>query len=322
MNKFRPLPLLGNPHLQTIFANFLRLPVHVPSQTHFLTLPDGDQLALHDTRPKNWRQGMPTVAVAHGLGGDYRSSYMVRLARAFTALDWRTVRIDLRGAGAGRGRARRLYNAGSSGDLALVVEWLQRLEPASPLALVGMSLGGNIVMKLAGEVGPEAFPKLRAVAAISAPLDLARCSQLLEKLPRYDAFYVRHLRKLVALHEASWPAAERSTFPKTMTLRQFDDLYTAPRGGYVDAADYYRNVSSCHRIPNIGRPTLLLTARDDPFISCETYEELPDLPWINVNIEPQGGHLGFLGWDGNGGVRWGEQFLVSWLAEQFGMRDG
>jgi uncharacterized protein len=103
------------------------------------------------------------------------------------------------------------------------------------------------------------------------------------------------------------------TFPRDPTLRQFDDLYTAPRGGFADALDYYRRSSSCPLIPRIELPTLLMTARDDPFIAVKPFQELPAKDNVEVRIEERGGHLGFLGRDGQGGVRWAEPQLANWI---------
>jgi predicted alpha/beta-fold hydrolase len=102
-------------------------------------------------------------------------------------------------------------------------------------------------------------------------------------------------------------------FPKPLTLRMFDEVYTAPRSGFVGALDYYRRASSLPFIPRIGVPTLILTARDDPFIAVEPFETLAGLPNVEVRIMDRGGHLGFLGWDGAGGIRWAERRIVEWV---------
>jgi hypothetical protein len=102
-------------------------------------------------------------------------------------------------------------------------------------------------------------------------------------------------------------------FPRGLTLRGFDDLYTAPRWGYADAVDYYRQASSLPLLGKVRVPALLLTARDDPFIAVEPFEALQGSAHIDVHIAPCGGHLGFLGLDGRGGIRWAESKLIDWL---------
>jgi predicted alpha/beta-fold hydrolase len=224
------------------------------------------------------------------------------------------MRMDLRGAGAGVRLARRFYNAACSGDVGAVVANLIEAYPGSPIAVVGFSLGGNIVLKYAGE--STLPPAVRAVAAIAPPLDLVRCSELISRYRFYDSFYVRHLTTQVAEHERRHPDVPRVVFPRRTTLRLFDDLYTAPRWGYADALDYYRRASALPWVPAIRVPAFLLTSRDDPFVAVESFESLPANDALEVHIAAHGGHLGFLGADGDGGIRWAETQLARWLENQ------
>jgi predicted alpha/beta-fold hydrolase len=311
---FRPLPFLGNPHLQTILANLWRgTPVKLASQLHVVPLPDGDALAAHDTAPPSWRTGDPLVLLVHGLGGCHRSAYLQRLTNRFTAHGMRAVRVDLRGAGAGVHLARRVYNAASAGDVRAVAEYFLRQTPKSPVLLVGYSLGGNIVLNLAGNAAVHPLPGLRAVAAVSPPVDLTACSAMLSMLPFYDRYYARNLRLQVERHQAHFPDMPAVSFPRALTMRLFDDLYTAPRGGFANALDYYRRASSLPVIPHIQVPTLILSAHDDPFIAVEPLKKLIGHANLNVHLVRQGGHLGFLGPDGAGGVRWGERRVAEWI---------
>lgn len=318
---FRPLPLLGNPHLQTILGTLLPTKrVSLPTKLQIIDLPDGDQLAVHDTMPSDWQPGDPAVGIVHGLGGCYLSPYMVRLTRHLVPHGMRVLRIDLRGAGAGAGLARTVYNGACSGDVRAVVEWFHRQAPTSPLALVGMSLGGSIILKLAGEAAHHPLPGLALVAAVSAPLDLVDCATLLDRKPIYSRYYVHHRVRQIRANERHFPHLPPAVFPKRMTLRTLDEIHTAPLGGFADATDYYRQASSLPHIPNIQVPTLLLMARDDPFILVENYDALPALPHVQVCIANHGGHLGFLGWDGRGIIRWSEQQIVQWLCTRLTKR--
>ena len=110
-----------------------------------------------------------------------------------------------------------------------------------------------------------------------------------------------------------FPGVPPTAFPRRLTLRQFDDLYTAQRSGFDDAEDYYRRSSSLPLIGKIRIPTFVLTARDDPFIAPEPFEELTPPSHVEVRILEHGGHLGFLGWDGAGGIRWAERRIVDWV---------
>jgi uncharacterized protein len=316
MPPFRPLPLLSNPHVQTVLGNLWRWTRdRLPAQTHVVPLPDGDALAVQDTVPANWRDTEPIAVLVHGLGGCHQSSYMRRLTNRLSAHGLRVVRVDLRGAGAGVKLARRLYNAGCSADIRVVLEQLTRRHPAAPLFLVGFSLGGNIALKLAGELGGETPANLAGVAAVAPPVDLTRCSGLIARLPLYDRFYVRHLVRQVTQQKAHFPELETPVFPRGLTLRQFDDLFTAPRWGFSDALDYYRQSSSLPLLARIEVPCLIVAARDDPFVAAESFDEATPGPRTSIELARHGGHLGFLGGDGQGGVRWAEARVTRWLLD-------
>jgi uncharacterized protein len=314
---FRPLPLLSNPHVQTILGSFLS-GTRGPGRTRkwLVPLPDGDRIVLHETLPRSAGSTEPIALLVHGLGGSHRSPYMTRLTHRLKGVGWRVFCMDLRAAGVGIRFARRFYNAACSHDVQVVTEHLAARFPGRPIAIIGFSLGGNIVLKYVGETARQPLRTLCAVAALAPPIDLLACSALVARYPLYDAFYVNHLTTQVAKHQRYFPDLPRVAFPRRMTLRQFDDLYTAPFGGYADAFDYYRRASAFPLIPAIQLPTFILTARDDPFIAVEPFEALRVEPSVEVHITAHGGHLGFLGSDGAGGIRWAETLLVDWLQKR------
>jgi predicted alpha/beta-fold hydrolase len=315
-NSFRPLPLLGNPHVQTVLANALPgWSLRYPSEERQVALPDGDQLLVHDSAPNDWSEQGRVAILVHGLGGCHRSGYMQRVARLLLGRGMRVVRMDLRGAGGGVGLARKPYHGGCSDDVRAVVEEVQSHCPGSPLTLVGFSLGANIVLKLAGESVDRPVPGLEKVAALAPPIDFENCADLLA-LPRnrfYERYYVRALLRLVRQRQWHFPDDPVPPFPSRLKLRQFDELYTAPRCGFQSATHYYRTVSSLPLVPRILVPTLIVTARDDPFIAVESFESLSVGPHIEIEIAAQGGHLGFLGWDNAGGFRWAEERIAQWV---------
>jgi predicted alpha/beta-fold hydrolase len=314
--EFRPLPLLGNPHVQTLLGHWLTGPALAhPTRPYTLLLPDGDALVLHDTTPTGWRPGGPVAVVLHGLAGSAASGGVQRMAALLLARRLRVVRLDLRGAGKGLPLARRFYHGGCSDDARAALAEVHRWAPASPLLLVGISLGGNIALKLAGEAADDPVPGLTRVAALGPPIDLGRCAALIAE-PRnrlYETFFLRDLTAHARQRQRYFPDLPPLRFPRRLTMRLFDDLYTAPRCGFADALDYYRRGSALPLIPRIQLPTLVLTARDDPFIAVGPFEELKAPPNVAVRILPHGGHLGFLGWDGAGGIRWAERRLAEWL---------
>lgn len=315
---FRPLPLLRNAHLQTLFGNLLPGPsLPVSARVHQVPLPDGDRLMIYDSAPARWQPGQPIAVVVHGLGGSHRSPVVLRMARLLLMHGLRVVRLDLRGAGRGITLARRPYNAGSSADVRAVIETAARWSPDSPIYLLGFSLGGNIVLKLAGEATDAPLPPLARVVSVAPPIDLQRCSALLE-LPHNRFYQNRFLKELLTLarrRQVYFPDLPRVRFPHPLTLRRYDDLYTAPRSGYADAAEYYLRASSLSLISRIGVRTLIVTARDDPFVAVEPFEELVPRENIELRIIDHGGHLGFLGWDGVGGIRWADRRVVEWLLD-------
>lgn len=316
--EFSPLPLLGNPHVQTVLGSVLRVSrLPAPSRIRHVHLPDGDQIVLHDSIPPGWRPGGRITLLLHGLVGSHRSGYLLRLAMQLLPKRVRVVRMDLRGAGRGFALAQRSYHAGCSDDVRAAIADLRRAAPDSPVIVVGFSLGGNVALKLAGESAERPVEGLEAVAAVGPPIDLAACSGLLAQPQNrfYELHFLRDLVRLARRRQRLFPASPAVPFPSLteLTLPQFDELYTAPTWGFADAADYYSRSSSLPLIPRIQVPTLILTARDDPFIAVAPFESLPDMPNLKLQIVPKGGHLGWLGWDGAGGIRWGERQVANWL---------
>jgi predicted alpha/beta-fold hydrolase len=161
-------------------------------------------------------------------------------------------------------------------------------------------------------------PGLEQVVALAPPVDLPKCAALISQ-PRnrlYDQFFVRDLLAQLRQKEFSFPDEPRARFPQPLTLRVFDEVYTAPHCGFNSALDYYRRSSSAPLLPHIPMRTLILTARDDPFIAVEPFEEAKVPNHIEIKIVPHGGHLGFLGRDGAGGLRWAEQYVTEWIASR------
>jgi uncharacterized protein len=313
---FRPLPLLGNAHVQTLLGNLLPVPdLSHPTRERIVELIDGDRLALHDSTPKGWRPGDRIALLVHGLGGSHRSRHLCSLARLLLPRGLRVVRMDLRGSGRGLPLARRAYHGGCSDDLRAAAAAIQAWSPSSPLILIGVSLGGNIVLKLAGETGEYPVPTLERVVALAPPVDLPLCCERLAR-PRcrlYEKHFLRELIQQARRRQRYFPELGPLCFPRQMTIRLFDEVYTAPRSGFADAADYYRRASALPLLPHITVPTLILTARDDPFIAVEPFDRLSLPDHMQVRILHRGGHLGFVGPDGAGGIRWAERRVVDWV---------
>src|SRR5262249_26788436 len=204
---------------------------------------------------------------------------------------------------------------GCSDDVRAVLQTVHGWSPQSPLVLMGFSLGGNIVLKLAGEATERPVPGLARVAAVAPPIDPARWAGLVGQAANrfYELRFLRELLQLLRRRQRLFTDHPRVRFPKPLSLRTYDELYTAPRWGFAGALDYYQRSSSVPLISQIQVPTLILTARDDPFVAVEPFELLTPPQNVEVRIHDHGGHLGFLGWDGAGGIRWAERRVFEWL---------
>lgn len=313
---FRPCPGLGSAHVQTVAAAVLTWSWEPPSHTAWVTLPDGDVLALEVSTPSGWQPHHPTVVLVHGLCGSHRSPYMQRLTWRLSRLGLRTVRMNLRGCGSGIGLARQPYHSGRSADVLAVVEALHAQTPDSPVTLVGFSLGGNLVLKLAGEMGGALPGTVRQVIAVCPPVDLEACAQrLAEPAQRlYDIYFTRQLCIAVRQRHAQFPDLPHACLPTRWSVLAFDTCYTAPHCGFLDASDYYRRSSAAPLLSQIAVPCHILWAADDPLLDVRSVAQRALPPHVQVLCTPAGGHLGFLGWPGQPwGYRAMDGLVIAWI---------
>jgi predicted alpha/beta-fold hydrolase len=229
--------------------------------------------------------------------------------------------MNLRGAGAGFGNARGIYHAGRSEDLRRVVEWMAGRAQGSPIALVGFSLGGSLVLKLAAESAQEPLDGLDCVLVANPPLDLAACCRQMQRpgYRLYDRNFVRSLRTEVGRLHALFPDLGPPALPQVLSLFDFDDRYTAPRNGFAGAEDYYARCSAGPLLSQIAVPGLVVHSEDDPFIPVETVRQVTFPPGLALELIPGGGHLGYLSrtqWAGD--RRWLDARLAAWLAARWG----
>ena len=314
---FRPFPWLTDRHAQTLVASQINFASEPPAVTRLVRLPDGDQIALEVSTPEAWQPEDPTVVLLHGLCGCHLSPYMVRLARKLWRRGLRAVRMNMRGCGSGQGLARQPYHSGRSDDVLAVLADLRQGAPRSSITAIGFSLGGHLVLKLAGELQAAAATYLAQVIAVSPPADLYACVQLLAQPSNrlYERRFVRLLKAAVAARQASFPDLPPVSLPRRLSLYDFDDLYTAPQSGFRDADDYYRQCSSAPLVPHITIPCRILFAADDPVVDTTIFDHVDLSPQVQVLHTTHGGHLGFLGLPGHpGGYRWMDAQLLQWIS--------
>lgn len=270
-----------------------------------LQLPAADADAARDTM-------RPLVVLVHGLGGDETSVYMQATAAYLLGRGHPVLRLDLRGAGPSRERCRFQYHAGKTSDLRGALSSLVAQQPALAargIGLVGYSLGGNLVLKLAGE-GTGELP-VSAVVSVSAPIDLAAASRRF-MAPRnrlYHWHMMRKLRREATVPGAELAAREREAVLGARTLYEFDDRFVAPRAGFASADEYYARCSARGFLGAIELPTLALHALDDPWISARPYLEEKWEGAAKPLLAAGGGHVGFHA-SGPEGVCWHDRCIA------------
>jgi predicted alpha/beta-fold hydrolase len=290
---------------------------------HHVAVSDDDAVVLHDDRPVDWRNGDRAALLLHGLSGCYTSQYMWRIAAKLNDIGIRTFRNDLRGCGAGWSLARLPYHSGRSDDAACALRFIERLCPASPVTLIGFSLGANIVLKLLGELGRGRCGGLDSGVAICPPVDLMACSRNLGRWSNriYDAHFVGNLwqaaRRRSGANGKAVNGARHFRFPsrRPPKLYDFDDVYTAPISGFRSAEHYYRSCSSGQFVPAIRKPTLIIAASDDPMIPARLFDRIDWPPSVHFHLAAGGGHLGFIGRRGvDPDCRWLDWRVVEWIS--------
>lgn len=314
MTEFKPLPLLGNPHVQTLVASLVSLAREPGSRRRVHRLPDGDQLALEISDPPGRAPGEGTTAVlVHGLTGSHQSSYMRRLAGKLLRRGWRVARVNLRDSGSGEGLARRPYHGGCSADVRHVIEALR--PECERLVLAGFSLGGNIVLKLAGELGPQAAGLLDSVVALCPAADLRLCARrIMQPQNRlYEKQFVKELCGLARRRHQRFPELGPFELADDVRILEFDDRYVAQVWGFADAYDYYERASAKPHLHRIEVPTEVLLADDDPIVDPSVLDQGSVSQAVTITRSPRGGHLGFLGRTPRHGVQWMDlQIFRAW----------
>ncbi len=315
---FDPFPFIDDPHKQTIISSMCNFLFEPSSDEKLIQLPDGDKISLQITTPRDWNPKKSTVFMVHGLCGSHKSPYLIRLAKRLEPYGIRSVRYNMRGCGSGKGLAKKIYHSGRSDDVFECLKILKREHPESPIVLIGFSLGGNIVLKLAGELGSLASPFLEKAIAVSPPVELYSSILMLGSPENsiYENYFYKLLRADVHYRHRKFRDLPRIRLPRKLKIYEFDQLYTAPVCGFSSAIDYYNKCSSAHVVGDIEIPCNILLSEDDPIISPHSLDPYPVSKHVSIYKTKKGGHMGYLGkYVGKGGFYWLDNLLIDWILE-------
>ncbi len=290
----QPVLPFRHPHLSTIYPTLFRRVPPVAYELERITTPDGDFLDMDWSRVGSARAAL----VIHGLEGDSHRAYMQGMVRALNRRGWDVAALNLRGCSGTPNRKLRFYHSGATEDVETAVMHVHESSYRT-LALVGFSLGGNLVLKYLGERGTAVPYAVQAAVALSVPVDLLGCADALERPGNviYRWRFLRQLRAKVEAKAAQFPdRISTAAFAHIRSLRDFDEHYTAPIHGFASATDYYTRVSSLPLLPSLTVPTLLLNAANDPFLSASCYPEAVAARHaaLTLRTPKYGGHVGFV----------------------------
>lgn len=305
-------------HIQTVASFFLprRIPL-LPAEKRLIEVEPGVQVLCHCHWQQD-RENALTVIIVHGLEGSSESQYMLGIAAKGLAAGMNVVRMNQRNCGGTDELSPTLYHSGRSQDVGAVARDLIARDRVSRFALAGFSMGGNLVLKLAGEWGREGPPQFRAVVAVCPSINLAASADALH-LPAnrlYEYYFMWQLRRHLRAKARLFPQIfDTSRLRSVTTLREFDDKITAYYCGFEGASDYYQRSAAANVVDRIAVPSLILHAANDPFIRIlpETRQKILSNPNITFAETEDGGHCSFLGRpDGDDG-RWAERQVVEFL---------
>lgn len=311
------VPLFRNPHLATIAGNYWHRHLderRFPVESKLYETEPGVQILVESQRPPG--EPLAELILVHGLEGSSRAGYARSLAQAALEAGFAAHRYNMRSCGGTEHLSgTTLYHSGQTGDLLAVI---RKMKSRAPIFLVGFSLGGNVTLKLAGELGEAAKELIAGVAAVSTPIDLAACVKRLHQPSNivYSRRFLARLKQRIRLKAKLTPGVFRlDGLDSVKTIYDFDDRFTAPAFGFGTADNYYATQSSNQFLDRIRVPALLIQAKDDPLIPFAVYQNasLPRNGYLQLLAVEHGGHLGFI-------ARtkprfWLDETLIEWIEQ-------
>jgi predicted alpha/beta-fold hydrolase len=293
-----------------------------PSEPRFFDVAADARVLAHC----NWqpdRKAAPTLLILHGLEGSSEAHYMRGLADKAFARGCNVLRLNMRNCGGTEHLSRGLYHSGLTADPRAVLQELRDRDGLRTFVVSGYSMGGNVALKLAGELGAAELPEVKAFAAVSPVIELEACVQSIERRENriYEWNFCRNLQARMRRKARAFPGAfDLSGLWKVWSIRAFDDRYTAPHHGFNGAEDYYHRASAMRVIDRVARPALILSAADDPFVPPQIFDapEVRHNPYLTTIVTSCGGHCAFVeeanGYDGY----FAEKTVVDFLSANVG----
>jgi uncharacterized protein len=307
---YRPPLSLFNRHLETIFPALFRR-IKIPHlQRERITTPDDDFLDI------DWLKSPSdaVVIVSHGLEGNSRRAYVLGMLRAFHSRGYNALSWNYRGCSDEVNRQLRFYHSGATDDLECLVNHCISTGYRK-IFLLGFSLGGNLTLKYLGERGNDLPSQVKGAVTFSVPLNLdTSCDQISRPSNfLYSRRFLRSLKNKILLKARRMKGLDVNDIERIKTLRQFDDRYTAPLHGFADATTYYRRCSSLYFLEGITVPTLVVNARNDPFLAADCFPASVNNPNVTMEYPAHGGHVGFALF-GQNGLYWSEARALQFIA--------
>jgi len=299
-SEFKPAWWMRNRHMQTILPRLYPKPCKFSAIHQEFEVSDGDFVELTwSAAPNQIQPNQPIVLVLHGLEGSFDSFYAKRMMNAMHTQNWVAVLMHFRGCGKKPNRKAQTYHSGQTQDVSEFIAFLKQTYPGHPIFAIGFSLGGNVLSKYVGE---QQHTTLDGAVVISAPLDLAICAKaigngfakvyqkyLVDKLKRSTQDKIDYLKGRFPINVST------KQIEKTKTLIDFDNMITAPLNGFKNALDYYRQSSGNQFLKNCRTNTLIIHAKDDPFMTEAVIPKTADVSKnVTLEISAKGGHVGFI----------------------------
>jgi predicted alpha/beta-fold hydrolase len=333
---FEPPSFLSGGHIQTLVGNYWRRPpfsIPFESQAVEVDPADGSRILCHcHWQPETVRANRLTIVLVHGLEGSSDSQYIKGITARAWAAGCNVIRMNMRNCGGTDTWTSTLYHSGLSADVGAVADYFARLYSLRRMAVAGYSMGGNLVLKLVGELGNVAPPWLLAAVVVCPAADLAASADALHESANriYERHFLRNLMRRFRHKAKLFPAIYSVRDVSTIrTIREFDDRITARYSGFSGADDYYFRASGARVVSRIAIPTLVIHALDDPFIRMvqETREALAHNSAVKLVETQHGGHCAFLAKRHGGPAHenprhWAEATLVRFLIATVGHGDG